>query len=72
MRELELGVAVAQGLEEEVERSGLVILVVVAQARQRNDPPKLSQTMHYQSQLIYMTLQPEVVCPACRVPAGGA
>ena len=72
MRGLELGVAVGLGLEEEVKWFGLVILVVVAQARQCNDPSKLSQTMHYQSQLIYMAFQPEVVCPACRVPAGGA
>ena len=34
MRELELGVAVGLGLEEEDSWPGLVILVVVAQARQ--------------------------------------
>ena len=72
MRALELGVVVDLGLEEEVERFGMVILVVVAQARQHNEPSGPSQTIHYQSQLIYMAFQPEVVCQVCWVPAGGA
>ena len=72
MKGLQLGVAVGLGLEEEVKWPRLVILVVVAQARQCNEPSKLSPPMHYQTRLIYMDLYPEVLCPDRRISTGEA
>ena len=72
MKGLELGVAVEPGLGKEFKWPGLVISIVLAQARQCNEPSKLSPPMRYQSRLFYVDFYPEVLCPDHRVSTGEA
>ena len=63
MKGLGLEVVVQLRLEEEDNQCGLIVSVVVAQARQCNEPLKYSPLMYYKSRLFYVDFYRVVLCP---------